>query len=80
MCDYLLSLLCELQKGKCVGQDRSGLFFSNKLLQNVSGLIEKKKKRLFIILYVQHVAVGRAHLSSYSKFQLIKALLWNCTI
>lgn len=46
MCDYLLSLLCELQKGKCVGQDRSGLFFSNKLLQNISGLIEKKKKKM----------------------------------
>ena len=46
MCDYLLSLLCELQKCKYVGQDRSGLCFSNKLLQNFSGLIEKKERKI----------------------------------
>ena len=39
-----LLLLCELQKGKCIGQDMSGWCFSNKIFQNFSGLIRKKEK------------------------------------
>lgn len=39
-------------KGKYIGQDWSHLHFSNKQLQNFSGLIKKK-----IALYFQHEAV-----------------------
>lgn len=54
---HLLPLECELQKGKCIGQDKSGLCSATNNFKISVALL--KKRKLFIVLYIQYEGSGK---------------------